>query len=232
MSGGTSRNGRLRTVVVGVAGAALLLTGCSSSDAGEENDPIAGAETASPEPTEEADDEANGDDETGNAPEDSIERPEIDLGDDLENIYEDEETGDPVKDAILRDSQGFQDAVAEGIVHHETDRPAVRFYIKGDALDQTVQLINTIIDRGNSSIGTTRYFNREVTVFEGGTSAAVLLCRDFSGVSTIDFESREVTKEADTEAKPALYAARVELNDQGVWQTSEYTVTSEAPECQ
>ncbi|GAB3123683.1 lipoprotein [Streptomyces calidiresistens] len=231
MSGGTSRNGRLRTVVAGVAGAALLMTGCSSSDAGEENDPIAGTETAPAEPTEEADDEANGGDEAGSEPEDSIERPEIDLGDDFENVYEGEETGDPVKDAILRDSRGFVDAVDEGIIHHETDRPAVRFYIKGDALDQTVQLISTIIDRGNSSIGTTRYFNREVTVFEDGSSAAVLFCRDFSGVATIDFETREVTKQADADAKPALYASRVELNELGVWQTSEYSVTSEAPEC-
>ncbi|MCE7082158.1 hypothetical protein [Streptomyces sp. ST2-7A] len=231
MSGGTSRNGRLRTVVAGVAGAALLLTGCSSSDTGEENDPIAGAETAPAEPVEEeADDEANGGDEAAEEPEDSIERPEIDLGDDLENVYEDKETGDPVKDAILRDSQGFQDAVAEGLVHHETNRPAMTFYLTGEALANSVQLVQSAIDQGLSSTGTSMYFGYEVTMYDD-SSAGVLFCRDFRDVATIDAETGEVVEEANASAKASQYVTRVELNDGGVWQTTEYHFYREAEEC-
>jgi hypothetical protein len=225
----TLRNSRTRTAAVGGAlCVALLLAGCSNdggdgdggvipgTEQGDDTDPTAGEDEEQPQDEEPEDD--------------GIDRPEIDLGDAYENVYADEYTGDPVKDAILRDSEGFQDAVAEAILHFETDRPALRFYLADDALEQTMRLMQRVIDGGKSSTGTARYYNREVSVFDE-TSGAVVFCRDFTQVATTDFESGEVVEEADAEALPSIYTTRVEKNELGVWQTVSYTLEREAEEC-
>jgi hypothetical protein len=226
-------------VLAAALGGVMLLASCSS-DGNASDDGIQGAGGSDSQPDDSADDDPEPDPEPEepapqeSAPQDDgIERPEIDLGDAYQNTYDPADlTGDPVTDAILRDSQGFQDAIAEGIVHLETDRPAITFYAKGDALDRIVSVIGMPIDAHESSAGTARYFNREVTLFEDGESAAVLYCRDFSQVATVDPDTGDVIEEADTDAKPTLYATRVERNELGVWQTSEYSTDPEAPECE
>lgn len=218
----------------GVLCVALLLAGCSSDGGDEGGGVVAGDDRAggqAPPADEQAPPADEQDDKPGDEPDgEGIDRPEIDLGHAYENVYEDEYTGDPVKDAILRDSEGFQDAVAEAILSFETDRPALRFYLADDALAQSMRLMQRVIDGGKSSTGTARYYNREVSVFDE-KSGAVVFCRDFTQVATTDFESGEVVEEPDAEALPSIYTTRVEKNEVGVWQTVSYTLEREAGEC-
>jgi hypothetical protein len=222
---------RVPAVLAATLGGVLLLASCSSDDSGGTDDPIPGAdqgETREDDPAEEDPEEP----EEPEPEDDGIERPEIDLGDAYENTYDpDDLTGDPVIDAILRDSEGFEDAVSEGFVHLESDRPGITFYAKGEALDRIVRVINMVIDDRESSAGTAHYFNREVTLFDDGESAAVLYCRDFSQVAAVNPDTGAVLSEADPSAEPTLYVARVELNELGVWQTSEYSTEQKAAEC-
>jgi hypothetical protein len=103
---------------VALAGAALLLTGC----AGARDDGIAtagsGGEPAdAPEPTEESE------------PEDEVlERPAIEVGPDLELVFEDRETGDPVMDAVLLDNEWQLKAVFEVLTTHDQENSSVAFY--------------------------------------------------------------------------------------------------------
>jgi hypothetical protein len=63
-------------------------------------------------------------------------------------------------------------------------------------------------------------------------AAIVTYCRDFSGSVTNDLQTGKVVEEADGQAKPTRYVARLEKNDLGVWQTVDEDAQSEATECQ
>ncbi|MFX4293217.1 hypothetical protein [Streptomyces bohaiensis] len=220
---------RTTATVSAVVCAALVLGACGGGDDDSTDDAIPGVEQGEAEndsedhtdteaPEEDADDDADAD------------RPEIDLGDDFENVYADDETGDEVKDAILRDSRGYFDAVDAAIIHQDTEYPALSYYIAGDALIASVDLVNTIVGRGESASGTARIFSRSVEVLDEET-ATVSFCRDFSEVDDIDHATGEVVTPADPSAQPTLYLTRVELNDVGVWQTIEYRGERGASEC-
>jgi hypothetical protein len=218
---------RTRTALIAASAAtALLLTACGGSDNGDASDDIPGVDETTEEPGGPEDEPEDEGEEAG----DGVPHPEIDFGADYENIYEDDATGDPVVDAVLRANQGFNDAVDEAIVHFDNDRPALSFYISGPARIATLQMLDTIFESNESSRGSSRYFNRNVNIVEEGV-ATIEFCRDFSQIYETDFETGEVVEEADPDAKPTLYAARMELSDSGVWQTVEYDLFREDAQC-
>ncbi|MFB7763595.1 hypothetical protein [Streptomyces xiamenensis] len=214
---------RTRTALIAASAATvLLLTACGGGeghDAGG-SDVTPGADEKTGEATEP---EAEPADDGGEG------RPEINLGA-LQHIYEDDFTGDPVMDAVLRDSQGFQDAVAEAVVTFAADRPSLAHYIAGDALSRTLTIVASVRENGLTSEGTVRHFNHTVTLLDEGT-ATFSLCRDFSEVRTVDWETREVVEEADPDAAPTLYVGRLEKAGNDVWQTVEYETFQQAEEC-
>ncbi|CAL9521343.1 hypothetical protein SUDANB171_03826 [Streptomyces sp. enrichment culture] len=213
---------RTRTALIAASAAtALLLTACGGSDNGDASDDIPGVDETTEEPGG-PEDEPEDEDRAG--------RPDIDLGSDFENIHELGGLNDPELNEVALDVQGFQDAVAEAIVSHENDRPALRYYIAGPALGATMTMLDGIYEQGLSSGGTTRYFNYSVTLLGDG-AATFSFCRDFSEVYTIDATTEEIVEEADSDAKPTLYVGRVEQNEDGVWQTVEYDPKHEANEC-
>src|SRR5688572_29010234 len=88
------------------AAAALSLSACGGgdSDSSKDNDKIAGADTGtekSASPSESA--------------VDSAERPKIELPPDVTMVFEDPDTGDPVKDAVLADNAERMRAVNAAI---------------------------------------------------------------------------------------------------------------------
>ncbi|WP_338320627.1 hypothetical protein [Streptomyces lonarensis] len=209
---------------------ALLIGACGGGDDSSTDDPIPGADQSATEndgednTDTEAPEEDTADDDTDS------DRPEIDLGDDFENIYEDDETGDETTDAILRDSRGYFDAVDAAINHQDTEHPALSFYITGEALTSSVDLVGRLIDSGTAQVGSARLFNRNVVVYDD-RSASVSFCRDFSQVTDVDNATGETKSPADASAKPSLYTTRLELNDAGVWQTESHRIEGEASEC-
>ncbi|UED86113.1 hypothetical protein [Streptomyces profundus] len=209
-----------------VAAGALLLTSCGGGDDGGEDDDIAGVQT----PTEDSPDPEPSEDPDPTEPTDD-DRPEIDLGPDFENVYEDDTTGDPVVDAALRDLQGFEDAFAEAIVHHESDRPALRYYAAGEALDQVIRVLDGVFADGVSTVGAATYFNMSVNVLDE-SAATFSYCRDFSQVDTTDFETGEIIEEGSAGAPPSMYSGRLELDDDDVWQTVGYDYESESTGCE
>jgi hypothetical protein len=215
---------RTRTALIAATAAtALLLTACGGSDNGDASDDIPGVDETTQEPGG-PEDEPEEEEPTDDG------RPVIDFGADYENIHEIPESSDPAETAAILDVQGFNDAVDEAIATFDFERPALRHYIAGRALTATLSLFDTVREDGLSSIGSSRYFNYSVTMLDE-EAATFSFCRDYSAVVTIDFDSREVVEEAETDALPTLFAGRIELNSEGTWQTVEFDPFEEASEC-
>ncbi|MEU5753415.1 hypothetical protein ACGF5T_00170 [Streptomyces sp. NPDC047853] len=206
------------------AAVALMLSGCGGSDTEDSGkDKIAGADTgasASASPTASA--PAGGD---------GIERPEVRLPSDVENIFEDGSTGDTKKDAVLADNERRVNSIDEAIVVDADKHPALEFYSKGDALMSAATYIKSFYDNDRSFTGKTRYYDREVTFAKDG-SATVTYCMDATGTYPKNRKTGKVDRSV--KASPsdyAFYNTRLEKNAQGVWQTTSVSSTEAAKRC-
>ena len=202
---------------------ALLLTGCGggsdSDDSGK--DEIAGADTgasasASPSPS---------------ASEDGVDRPEIKLPKDIENVFEGGSTGDAKKDAVLADNERRVNSIDEAIVVDAEKHPALEFYSKDDALLSAATYIKSFYDNDRSFTGKTRYYEREVTFAKDG-SATVTYCMDSTDTYPKDRKTGKVDRSV--KASPndyVFYNTRLEKNTEGVWQTTSVSSTEAAKRC-
>ncbi|GAB3129049.1 hypothetical protein GCM10027160_55010 [Streptomyces calidiresistens] len=218
------------SAVAGLVAASLLVTACSSdADGGDDGAaaPIEGADGAG-----EASGEPEPEEPTGDpTPEDDgIDRPEIRVADDLEMVFEEPETDDPVEKGALLDNEWQIRALYEVITTHDSENSSLSFYTDGDALLQDLDLIQRAIDQGISSAGRMRYFNRVAEVTDGD-AALISYCRDFTEVYTKKLATGEVVQEADPDALPTHYTSRLELGDNGVWKTVDMSFDLESPEC-
>ena len=103
--------------------AALLLSACGGSkgDNNKVKDVSSATPTTSPATTTpSASPSASG-----------VKRPTITLPSDAKDVFEDQHTGDPVKDAILADNEGFVRAVDDGIFKGSGTTDALTFYSAG-----------------------------------------------------------------------------------------------------
>jgi hypothetical protein len=202
--------------------ATLLLTACGGSDGEDKaNDKIAGADTGT---TTSASPSAS-------APKDAIERPEIKLPKDVVNVFEDSETGDPKKDEVLADNERRINALTEAITVDAAEHPALEFYSKGDALISAASFIKPFYDEGRSFVGTTRFYDREVTFLKEGV-AAVTYCQDGTETYPMDRKTKKVDRSV--KASPndyVFYNTRLEKNAEGVWQTTSVMSSAAAKRC-
>ncbi|MFI6276572.1 hypothetical protein [Streptomyces sp. NPDC050988] len=191
------------------ATAALLLTACGGGDdKSDDSDKIAGADQASKEsasPSAEASD--------------AVERPTVTLPKDVSNVFESWKTGDATNDAVLADVTRRINATDASITAGEPDSEAIKFYYKGDALIDAVEWVQGYKNDGKSITGTTRYFNPEIKVADEDT-AAVAYCSDESKAYDKDRKTDKADKTTVTKNSYVTYSARVQKNDQGVWQTT------------
>ncbi len=117
-------NGRIRIGIAAVAAAsALLLTACGGGGDDGSDDEIEGLEEntdAGGEESEEPSPSATEDD--------GIDRPEIELPDDVNNVFEEVDTDDPVELAVLADHERRVNSIDEAITSGDMNRPALGFY--------------------------------------------------------------------------------------------------------
>ncbi|NJP65057.1 hypothetical protein [Streptomyces spiramenti] len=211
--------------VAAVAAAGLLLTSCSGGDS-EPDDDIAGVQ--SPSPSEEPDGEGPEDDADSDAeePDDGIDRPEIELPDDMTKEFEDVDTDDPDELAVLADQERFVAALNVSITRGEAIE-ALNFYATGEGYITALELVADFRDDGYSIGGDFRYLNRSVSLGGDGTATSTY-CSDFADSYSLEIESGEEYPEGD---EPFFYSFAHEVNDSGVWQVTSWLATSEADEC-
>ncbi|MFX4293940.1 hypothetical protein [Streptomyces bohaiensis] len=210
--------------VVAAATAGLLLTSCSSGDS-EPDDDIAGVQ--SPSPSEEPeDDEPEEPDDAEDTPDDGIDRPEIELPDDMTKEFEDVDTDDPDERAVLADQARYASAVDEAIAAGEVG-PALGFYATGEGYASALELVTGYHEDGYRVGGSTRYYNRSVTMRDEKVATSSY-CVDFSEAYSVDLETGEEFPDGDEQG---LYSFRQVLNDAGVWQVESWTAASGGDSC-
>ncbi|WP_416475568.1 hypothetical protein [Streptomyces sp. LKA04] len=205
------------------AAAALTLSACGGDDnSSDDKDKIAGADTGSdtstsPSPSASST-EAGG-------------RPKIELPSDMKLTFEDAETGDAVKDAVLADNAQRMRALNAAIAGTDPKGTALGFYNTGKALEASVSWVAQFEKVDATVTGEVRYFNRKVTL-KDEASAGLTFCADESKGFSKDRKTGKVAKTPVTKNSYVLYNTRLEKNADGVWQTSQIISTRGAAQCQ
>ncbi|WP_282702852.1 hypothetical protein [Streptomyces sp. CC219B] len=204
------------------ASAALLLTACGGGDSksDDDSDKIAGADVGSEKSASPAASASN-----------SVERPTITLPSDVKDVFIPEETGDSVKDAILKDNAELIRALDAAIVAQNPRLPALEFYTEGEGAVSAQQWVQGFKDAGWTVTGTTRYFNRDVKV-KSDTSAAIGYCADESKAYSKVIKTGEVKGTKVSKDSYVAYSARVAKNKQGIWELVKITSVRGAAGCQ
>ncbi|KAF4406178.1 MULTISPECIES: hypothetical protein [Streptomyces] len=207
-----------KTLSAAAAGAcaAVLLTACGSGESGDSGK-IEGADSS---PSASASASSPGRD-----------RPKIELPEDIQLVFEDTKTGDPVKDAVLADSAERIRAMDAAIVNADPDSPAVLFYSHRVAQASAQKSIKWYKDEGYSLTGTFRYYDREVS-FDDDKTAVVTYCGDESKGFAKERDSGKVLKTPVRKTSYVRYVARQKKNADGVWQTSHMRTERGAEACQ
>ncbi|MEH0418861.1 hypothetical protein [Streptomyces sp. B21-083] len=206
-----------------VASAALLLTACGG-DEGEskDNDKIAGADTGetSASPTASASASAA-----------SAGRPKIELPADLSYSFTPEETGDAVKDAVLKDNAEMIRALDAAIVAQNPRLPALEFYTEGEGAVAAQQWVKEFTDAKWTVTGAVRYFDRQVTI-SSKESASLSYCADESKGFSKVIKTNEIKKTPVSKDSYVVYGVQVQKNKDGVWETLKIQSTRGADRCQ
>ncbi|WP_344286654.1 hypothetical protein [Streptomyces synnematoformans] len=203
------------------AALSLLLTACGGDDDGDpsSDDKIQGAgktdESPSPSASEE---EAPG-------------RPEIKLPEDLTVTFSPEETGDPEKDAVLRDNAERMKAVQSAIAGLDPEYEALNYYNADDALGASAEWVEQFKDENLTVTGVVRYVDRQVTLADDGT-ASLIFCADESKGYTKNLETGKVNVTPVTKDSYVVYNTELQRNDKGVWRTTSVISERGADQCQ
>jgi len=212
----------LPTVLTLTAAAVLTLSACGSGDdsLGKGEGEIAGAETSS---------------EPSTAPRETApaqpERPEIALPADVTYKFEWDKTGDPVKDAVLRDAEHRIRAVDMAIAEQDPVHKAYRFYSEGEAAAGSEKYIQDFVDHKARTTGVTRYYNESVNAKDGST-ATLVYCEDQSKSFNKFLETGKVDVTSVSKDSYVLYASKLRENSKGVWVTERLVSERGSAKCQ
>jgi len=157
-------------------------------------------------------------------------RPTITFPTYAKNVFEDQHTGDPVKDAVLADNEQWVDSVDDAIFRGATNTEALGFYSTGKGLELAITYAQGYIAKGDKWAGTTRFFDRTATILDGNT-ASVIYCSDES--ESYITNPKKATEHTPTSADSyVLYNTHLKKNAQGVWQTDNVLSDRGSKQCQ
>ncbi|MFE9410120.1 hypothetical protein ACFYN0_15175 [Streptomyces sp. NPDC006704] len=165
------------------------------------------------------------------APADATNRPKVTLpaGDEL--IFEPERVGDPVKDAVLADNAAYLRAIEEAIDHQDPASKSVAYYSVGQNRIGDAQWIAGFAKDGTTVTGTTRLFDRQVTLGTDGT-ARLTYCGDETKGFTKDRRTGRVNVTPPDKDSYVSYVTQLRENTRGVWQTTRVTSVRGDAKCQ
>jgi hypothetical protein len=214
------------TAAAFVATATLLLTVCGGSDSegtSKDNDKAAGADGGSAMSASLT--------ASRSASATSAGRPKIELPSDITHVFAAEETGDPVKDAVLKDNAEMIRALDAAIVAQNPRLPALEFYTEGEGAVAAEQWVKAFTDAGWTVTGTVNYYDRQVDV-SSEDSASLSYCGDEGKGFSKVIKTGEVKKTPVSKDSYAAYGVQVRRNKAGVWELVKITSTRGADRCQ
>ncbi|WP_369368978.1 hypothetical protein AB5L52_27090 [Streptomyces sp. CG4] len=199
-----------------------MLAGCGGGGGGDSNskNKISGADTGG---SASASPSASASAATG--------RPEITFPSDAKNVFEGGKTGDATKDAVLADSALSVNSVDEAIFKGSASTKALGFYNAGKALGESITYAQGYINKHDTWVGETRYFDRSVTL-SGADKAYVTYCSDESKSFIKHKKTNKIENTPTTADSYVLYHTALTKNAAGVWQTTDVVSNRGAKECQ
>jgi hypothetical protein len=215
-----NRTPSLFAAIALTAAVTLSLSACGGSDSSKDNGKITGADTGSEESAS-----------PSASPSADAARPKITFPSGAENVFEDQETGDATKDAVLADSVLSVNSVDDAIFQDSTDTKALGFYNTGRALSSAITYVNRYIDDNETWTGETRYFDYKVTL-SGSDEAYVTYCSDESNSFIKNKKTGKIQKTPTTKDSYVLYNTKLAKNAEGVWQTTDVASTRGHKACQ
>lgn len=203
---------------VAAAALSLLLAGCSGDDDTSPSGKSQGLGTVELSPSLSLSDEAAA-------------GPEIRLPADLKVTFDPEETGDPVKDAVLRGNAERMKAVFAAIVGQDPNDDALSYYNIGRARAETSDWVGEFKEEKLTVTGDVHYLDRKVTLNEDG-AATLTFCADESEGFSKSLETGKVYVTPVTENSYVYYRAELQKSEHGVWRTADISSERGAAECQ
>lgn len=199
----------------------LALTACSGGSE-EPPDTVPGVDSGS---DEESDPKAGvpsaGEEEESGEGEEDIERPHIELPEDMENVFEDTDTGDATKDAIIRDVVYGINSVDMAISLSDPDHPAVAFYNTGDGHSNAKSYIRGGVDNERSWSGRADYYSFAVANEDRRAKEPIVsYCIDKSGVHTKELQTGEVLPKPGDAIDFTYSQVIVHEDERGIWQVT------------
>ncbi|MER7740172.1 hypothetical protein ABTX34_17945 [Streptomyces sp. NPDC096538] len=157
-------------------------------------------------------------------------RPVVELPSDVTYVFDWGSTGDPVKDAVLKDAEQRIKAVDMAIAEQDPLHEAYRFYFEGTAAAGSQRYIQEFVDHKARTTGVTRYYDASVTVHEDGT-AALVYCEDQSKAFNKFLETGKTDVTPVTKNSYVVYASTLRKNTTGVWVTERLTSQRGSSKC-
>lgn len=158
-------------------------------------------------------------------------RPTIVFPSYAKNVFEDQHTGDPVRDAVLADNAQWVDSMDDAIFQGTTGAGPLMFYSAGRGTELAVAYVHAFVRKGYTWTGTVRFFDRKATLLGNGT-ASVVYCSDESNAFPKHRKTGKIDNVATTANSYVLYNAHLKRNPQGVWQTDNVLSDRGAKRCQ
>ncbi|MFI1090848.1 hypothetical protein [Streptomyces sp. NPDC020917] len=191
------------------AAALILLTACGGGGGDKSSDKITSTQSAATTTTSAS---------PSASATAGVQRPVITFPPDAKNVFEDQHTGDPKKDAVLADNEQMVDSIYSAIIQGNAHTSAMAFYSKGLALGSAATFVQGWVDGAATWTGTIRWFDRKVTLRNDG-SAAVLYCSDESKAYPKSRKTNKIDRSPSNTASYVLYNTTLEKSPDGVWQT-------------
>ncbi|WP_345576206.1 hypothetical protein [Streptomyces prasinosporus] len=110
-------------------------------------------------------------------------------------------------------------ATDAAIVAADPDAEALSFYYKGEALAGAAEWVQGYVDDGKSITGTVRFYNPDLVMVDKDT-AALAYCADETRASDKDRKTGKAEKVPASKDSYVAYNTRVEMNQDGIWQTT------------
>jgi hypothetical protein len=205
--------------------AGLLLAACSGDSDSESGDAIEDVDT---EDQGQARDDGGATESPEATPsDDGIDRPEIVLPDDMNNVFEDIETGDETKDSIITDVVERINAIDMAIAESNPDLEALEFYSARDGLDSATSYVRSAAESGEAGrtwTGTVDYYDFVVNNEDRRSREPIVTyCADRSDSHTVELATGEILSGDDGEQHVGgqdQIQVVVEQNEVGVWQVT------------
>ncbi|WP_445528257.1 hypothetical protein [Streptomyces cyslabdanicus] len=141
------------------------------------------------------------------------------LPDDVKEDFEGWKAGDAAEDAVLADAGRAQTAVTYAVTQGDPNSAALAFYQAGTALAGSRAWVKSIVDADLTYSGSVRYHAVKISLF-GKKSANVSYCADETEAFNKNRKTQKVDRVPPTSDSYVLYSTRLELNSNGVWQTT------------